>query len=399
MSSVLPDGPLISDTSDSEVNILEHARVIWQHRWMLVGLFTVAVLAAVAYSIAMPKTYESTATLIAPREGSSNLLTGLAAASGVLQHVPGLSVPSMTPNRDLLVSVLRSRTVAQAVVEHFGLQQRYRQRYLGDAIKKLQDESTVALSRDGVISVKVEDTDPLIAAQMANFFVEQLDRLVARYSSGEAGRQRGFLTEQLAKARVGLDTSEEALRRFQERNRAIVLQEQTRGAIEAAGRLKGEIIAAQVQLQVMRNFATDANPEVVALRRRVDEMNRQLAQMQYGDGGARQAEAPSERRDFAVPFSRVPEVGLELVRLTRDVKVQETLVTLLTQQVEQARISEARDLPVVQVLDQAVPAERPSKPRLGLNLAVASVGSILGGILLAFIFDYVKNLRRRPGLA
>jgi len=305
----------------------------------------------------------------------------------------------MTPNRDLLVSVLRSRTVAQAVVEHFGLQQRYRQRYLGDAIKKLQDESTVALSRDGVISVKVEDTDPLIAAQMANFFVEQLDRLVARYSSGEAGRQRGFLTEQLAKARVGLDTSEEALRRFQERNRAIVLQEQTRGAIEAAGRLKGEIIAAQVQLQVMRNFATDANPEVVALRRRVDEMNRQLAQMQYGDGGARQAEAPSERRDFAVPFSRVPEVGLELVRLTRDVKVQETLVTLLTQQVEQARISEARDLPVVQVLDQAVPAERPSKPRLGLNLAVASVGSILGGILLAFIFDYVKNLRRRPGLA
>src|SRR5205814_2312896 len=110
--------------------------------------------------------------------------------------------------------------------------------------------------------------------------------------------------------------------------------------------------AAQVQLQVMRNFATDANPEVVALRRRVDEMNRQLAQMQYGDGAAWQFGQPGERHDFTVPFSRVPEVGLELARLTREVKVQETLTTLLTQQVEQARINEARDLPVVQVLDQ-----------------------------------------------
>src|SRR5262249_46464826 len=160
-------------------------------------------------------------------------------------------------------------------------------------------------------SVRVEDTDPALAAQMANYQMELLDQLVTQFNTGEAGRQRGYLTEQLAKARVGLNTAEETLRHFQEQNRAIVLQDQTKGAIEAAARLKGEIMAGEVQLQVMRNFATDANPEIVSLRRRLAEMNRQLIEMQYGEAGARGANGA--RRDYTVPFAKVPEVGLELV--------------------------------------------------------------------------------------
>ena len=246
-----------------------------------------------------------------------------------------------------------------------------------------------------VISIKVEDVDPWAAAEIANFYVAQLDRLVMQYGVGEAGRQGRFLTEQLARAKVGLDITEETLRRFQEKNRAIVLQEQTRGAIEAAARLKGEIIAAQVQLEVMRNFATEANPVVINLRRRIDEMNRQLGQMEYGGGTGVQALPAGERRDFSVPFARVPEVGLELARLTREVKVQETLVTLLTQEVQHARINEARDLPTVQVLDRAVPAVRHSRPRFGLNLAFAGMTSLVAGVFLAFLLEYVRTLPRR----
>jgi uncharacterized protein involved in exopolysaccharide biosynthesis len=181
------------------------------------------------------------------------------------------------------------------------------------------------------------------------------------------------------------------LRVFQERNRAVVLQEQTRGAIEAAARLRGEIIATEVQVQVMRNFATEANPEVVALRRRIDEMNRQLTQLQYGGSSAT---SDRDRRDFTVPFAKVPELGLELVRLTRDVKVQETLVALLTQQVEQVRIAEAKDFPVAQILDRAVAAERHSRPRLGVTLAVAAMTGVVVGALAAFVLEYVQIVRR-----
>ena len=378
-----------SPRRDDELTLFDLALMVWRRRWVIVALCAVSTTLTFGVSKLMPKVYESTATLVAPREGSgSNVLGGLA-ASGLIQQVPGLaiaSLPSFTPNRDLLVGVLKSRTIAQGVVDRFGLQARYRTQYVDDAIRALRGATTIAISRKGVISVKVEDGDPAIAAAMANYHIELLDKLAAQYGTGEAGRQRTFLTGQLARSRVDLDAAEQALRRFQEQNRAIVLQEQTKGAIEAAARLKGEIIAAEVQLQVMRNFATEANPEIVALRRRIDEMNRQLAQMQYGNESIRQS-GTRERGDFAVPFARVPQVGLELVRLTREVKVQEVLVTLLTQQLEQARIAEARDTPVVQLLDLAVPAERHSRPRVVRNVAIVGVTTLVFGVLLAFLLD------------
>lgn len=377
---------------DGEGSIVDYASAVWRRRWMIATLCVVALLLAFVISMLLPKTYDSVATVLAPKEGAAGgLLPGLTASSGLLQQVVGLSLPSLTPNRDLLISVLRSRTIADSVVAKFDLQQRYRERYREDAINRLRRVTTVSLTKEGVIAVRVEDTDATGAAEMANYYVELLDRLVAQYSRGEAGRQRGFLTAQLASAKADLDTAEEELRRFQEKNRAIVLQEQTKGAIEAAARLKGEIIAGEVQLQALRNFATEANPEIVLLRRRIDEMKRQLGQMQYGDGSAPTPNAG--RRDFSVPFAKVPEVGLELARLTREVKIQETLVTLLTQQGEQARLVEAKDVPVVQVLDRAVPSERPIRPRVAVNIAVSVAGSLLLGVFLALFLDSSRRWR------
>lgn len=363
---------------------------------MIAVLCGVAVSATLTVSLMLPRIYVSTASLLVPREtGASNLLGGLASATVLLQQVPGFPVPSLTPNRDMLLGILKSRTVMEATSRHFGLQERYRARYPGEAIEQLQRKTDVSLTREGIITIQVEDTEPHVAAEIANFYVSELDRLVAKYGTSEAGRQREFISEQLSRASAQLASSEEALRRFQERNQAVVLQEQTRGAIEAAARLKGEIMASEVQLQVMRHFATEANPEVVALRRRSEEMKRQLVQLEYGEQVQRSIPAMPgrEERDFSVPFAKVPGVGLVLVRLTRDVKVQETLVTLLTQQLEQARISEAKDLPIVQVLDRAVPADRPIRPRVRLNVAVAVIASLIGGVCLAVLRE---RLQRSP---
>ncbi len=386
---------MTTESSAQPEGLISYVAVMWRSRRWIALLIGGALIVTFGFTRLMPKVYESTATLIAPKEAAGGaLLGGLGnlASSGLLQQVSGLSLPSLSPNRDLLVSVLKSRTVAEAVVAEFKLRERYKATYVEDAIKKLERRTTVAVSKEGLISVRVEDTDPELAARIANYYVEQLDKLVLRYGSSEAGRQRGFLTDQLAQAKASLDDAEEAMRRFQERNRAIVLQEQTRGAIEAAARLKGEIIAAEVQLQVMRGFATENNPEVVALRKRVDEMRRYLNEMQYGGNIPSPGGRGRDRADFAVPFAKVPEVGLELARLTRDVKVQETLVALLTQQVEQARLGEARDTPVVQKLDRAVPAERHIRPRLSINLAIAASVSLSLGIFAAFLREYARRM-------
>jgi len=378
--------------ADEEVTVLDYARVIWRYKWLVIGVWVVTVAGTWVWTINAPKIYEATTTVMSPREGGgAGLLLGGLAASGLAQQLPGVVVPSLTPNRDMLISLLKSRTMGEEIIRRFGLQERYQDRYFDQALKHLEGLTNVFVSKEGVISIRVQDTSPQLAAQIANFYMENLERLVSKFSIGDAGRKRRFIADQLARAKKELADNEQVLRAFQERNRAFVLQEQTRGAIDAAARLKGEIIAVDAQLEVMRAFATEANPEVIALRRRVEEMKRQLAQIQFGDGLAA-ASRGSDQRDFAVPFSRVPAVGLELARLTRDLKTQETVVTLLTGQLEQARIDEAKDIPVVQVLDPAVVPEHHSKPRLRDNLLIAGAASLFLSLVLVFAIEYVHGL-------
>src|SRR5207249_11440768 len=127
-------------------------------------------------------------SLLVPREAGASFLSGMAAASALLQQVPGLTGPSMTPNRDMLLGILKSRTVAEATVRRFGLQERYRVKYPGEAIEQLNRNTDVTVTREGVITIKVEDTDAKAAADIANLYVTELDRLVAKYGTSEAVR-------------------------------------------------------------------------------------------------------------------------------------------------------------------------------------------------------------------
>src|SRR6185369_366990 len=172
-----------SSERGAEVTFGDLTSMVWRQRWVVIALCVVASVRTYGVSRLLPKWYQSTATVVTPKEGSGGVLGGLL-ASGMLQQNPGVAMPtlpSFTPNRDLLVGVLKSRTIAQAIVERFGLQARYRASYPDDAVKQLRDLTTIATSREGVISVKVEDRDPATAAAIANYYIELLDQQIARY--------------------------------------------------------------------------------------------------------------------------------------------------------------------------------------------------------------------------
>lgn len=287
--------------------------------------------------------------------------------------------------------------MAEDLVGRLKLKEYYKVESTGQAIGALQGATDISVSKEGVISVKVEDKDPKLAADMANAYVTSLDRMFARFGTTDASRQRAFIAERLEKTEKALRQAEESVRRFQESNKTIVLDAQLRAGLEAAAQARGQIAAAEVQLELMRSFATENNPQVIQQRKQIEEMKRQLAQMQYSRG----LELPSEsanpgqrRQEIYVPTARVPELAIALARLTRDVTVQATLFTVLTQQYEQAKIAEARDTPTVQLLDKAVPAERKSKPNVRLNMAIAGALSLFVGIFLAFFLEYLDRVRK-----
>lgn len=392
--------PTQESWTEDEVSLLDYWRVLIKRRSLVLGATLLAVLVAGLYChFIATKIFVSKAAILAPKEqtgGGGGIAAALAAAGAGLPL--GSLAAGGSPNRDAFVAILKSRTMAEDCLNRFNLRNYYDVKYVEEALAKLKDAMEISVSREGVISITVEDRDPNRAADMANFLVSNLDRLFAKLGTTDASRQRVFLADRLQKTEIALREAEEAVGRFQYRNRAIVLDAQSRFTIETAARLKGEIIAAEVALESMRAFATETNPQVIQQKLRIEELKRQVAEAQHGRG----MELPSERRqpgvkreEFFVPIAKVPELGLELIRLTRELKIQETVFNLLTSQYEQAKIAEARDTPTVQLLDKAVPAERKSKPRTVFSMAIAGIMSFFVAVFLAFFLEYLDRIKRK----
>jgi capsule polysaccharide export protein KpsE/RkpR len=183
--------------------------------------------------------------------------------------------------------------------------------------------------------------------------------------------------------------AEEALKEFQTYNKTVAMEAQSKAMIEAAAMIQGQISAHEVQLQVMSGYMSVDNPELSRVRSSIDELRKQLYLIESGKGG--RGMLPGDRLHPAM--ITIPSLALDYGRLLREVKVQETLYTLLTSQFEQAKLAEARDTPTVQVLDPAVPAERKSKPSIRSNMMMAGIIALFISIFLAFLLEYLERQR------
>jgi tyrosine-protein kinase Etk/Wzc len=383
-----------------------------RRRWaLLVACFLVGCLAAAIYSLFLPKEYDATAALLPPQDGGANraMLGNLAAQPGAGALVGGF-LPAMTSTKDIFLGILKSRTMQDDLIKKFDLVKVYELEQskapLRDARNMLQQMTNIRASREGVISITVSAYDARMAADMANFYLENLDRLNTIINVTEAGRSRLFLEERTAEAQKALRESEDRLRAYQTQTKAVVMEGQTKAAIEATAKLEGQILAAEVQLKTLETYSTARNPDVVKLKESVDEMRRQLRRMEHGRGQSRgqsrgqRAEGSTSDDDgggdFSMSLGSIPATGAQLARLIREAKIQETIFTVLTQQLEQARIAEAKDTPTVRILDRAVPPEWKSRPSVTKNTLMGGVVALLVGIVLALMLD--SRARRREGV-
>ncbi len=351
-----------------------------------------AIVIASIVSLLLPKTYESTTTLLPQLEskegGALSALLTATAAGGMAQNL-GIGLPGIpTTPTDIFVAILKSRVMADEVITRFNLMDRYGEPTMQQTREELADRVRVAVSKEKVIKVVVEDHDGRVAADMANFYVANLDRLNRTVNVGKASQNRAFIERRLSETQASLVKSEEALRDFQTKNKTVAVEAQSKVMIEAAAMIQGQITAQEVQLQVMSSYLSQDHPELARVRSSIEELKKQLTLMESGKGG--KGMLPGDRLHPAM--ITVPNLALQYGRLLREVKVQETLYALLTSQYEQAKITEARDTPTVQVLDPAIPADRHSKPRLVLNASLAAVS----GFCIALLIAYVLASRDRP---
>jgi len=384
-------------SGSGELVWLDIGSVIRKRIRLLSALVVIAIAGGIGISLLLPKIFESTATILPQLESrDAGGLGALLGASGALSTAQtlGVNLPGMTATpTDIFISMLKSRTMADDVVKRFNLQDRYEVKFMQDARVRLDSATRISVTKEKVIKVTVEDEDPVFAAEVANFYVNNLDRLNRTMGVTKASETRKFIESRLRETEQQLAKAEEELKDFQTKNKTVAIEAQSKAMIEAAATLQAQLTAQEVQLQVMGTYLSKDNPEISRVRSSIDELRKQLSLMESGRRGKK---IPGEQMHPAI--IAVPTLALEYGRLMRNLKVQETLYMLLTSQFEQAKLSEARDTPTVQVLDSAVPAERKSRPRVLMNGLLAGGTAMLIGVLLAVLLEFrkVKKIDKLP---
>jgi len=292
-------------------------------------------------------------------------LLGQLGGSGALASAAGASLGIKNPG-DMYVSLFRSRTVEDSVIRRFGLMARYRKEEMTDARRRFEDRSTVVLgSKDGLIRIGVTDPDPKLAADIANGYVDEFRKLSANLAITEASQRRIFFEQQLLEANQNLAAAEEAMKNTEQSTGVLQVDSQARSLIESAAILRGQIVAKEVQLQGMRAYATEDNPEMLEARQQLGALQGQLEKLSGSDAHS--------NSDIIVPKGNIPEAGMEYVRKLRDVKYYETIAELIAKQFEMAKLDEARQGSIVQVIDVAVAPDKRSFPRRTLTVALAAI--------------------------
>ncbi len=390
----------------NEINLLDYWRVIWKRRKVILYLLLISVISTAVVSLLMTPIYQAKATLM-PVESAQGRFS---AALGALQNIPffGGAVGGALGKTatDKLVSILNSRTVTEEVIKKLdlvpiifadkwdsqkGQWETKKPPTLQDATRALQNEIVkIADDRKGLISITAEYKNPKVAADIANEYTLALHHFLNVNAISLAKRNRIFLEKQLEITKVDLNKIEDELKTYQTRKKIAAMDAQAEAAIKALAEMKAQIIAREVQLGAMKEFATKANPDVKRMEDELREFRLQLKRLETGSKNP----GADESIGAIITLSDAPGVGLGYARLKRDALIQQKVFELLTQQYELAKIEEAKDDVTFQVIDQAVPPEKRIKPKRALNVILAGVVSIFVGVFLVFFLEYLEKQRK-----
>lgn len=375
--------------AQDEISLLDIAIVLAERKRTIYFVTAAAALLSLVVSFLIPASYTSSVVLMPPQQNSS-LGAALSAQLGSLGSMAALAGSGLgikNPN-DMFVAMLRGDTVEDAMVHDFGLQQEYHERLLSGARKALEEHVTIdGDGKDGLLHISVEDHNPERAQQLANGYVDEFRRFSGSLAFTEAQRRALFFQNQLEQAKDNLANAEDALKQTEETTGLIQLDSQARALIESAAALRAQIAAKEVQIQAMQTYATGQNAQLVEAQQELDSLRAQLAKL----GGSE--EGPNS---LIVPKGRVPQAGLEYVRKLRDVKYYETIFDILAKQFEIAKLDEAKEGSMIQVVDAPIVPDRKSSPKRALIVIVSTIAGLFLGILLALFQSGWAHLKSDP---
>jgi len=375
MKAEQPAPSRYEDLEANAPNWVTNSAILWEQRHILIRVAGIALLLSLVIAFLVPKRFESTARIMPPdNAGPGTALFAALAGRGMtdlgsLGTIAGSLLGARTSG-PLYVDLLRSATVSGNLIDRFHLQQVYGERYRMDAAKKLAHRTIIAEDkRSGVISITVEDPDPRRARDIAQGYLDELNLLVNRTNTSSAHQERMFIEHRLASARDDLEHAQKDMSEFASTHTTIDIKEQTRASVEAAARLQAQLIVEQSSLDSLKQIYGDENVRVRSARVRIVDLERELTKLNGTSDPLPDNDNPTsgnslfDRTSAAYPpLRQIPRLAVPYADIFRRVRIQESVYEMLTQQYEIARIQEAKEIPVVRVIDAPAIAEKKSYP-------------------------------------
>jgi uncharacterized protein involved in exopolysaccharide biosynthesis len=373
----MDDAKLQTAEDVDEVSLLDLLLVMAENARLLIFGPLIAGLVGLGIAFLIPPTFTATARILAPQQQQSSAAM-LASQLGALGGLAGAAALTIKNPADTYVALAKSRTVADRIIDRFNLMDVYKLGFRQDVRKELEKATRVATGKDGLITIEVDDSDAKRAADLANAYIEELSKLTGALSITEAQQRRAFFEKQLQQAQGQLKKAESAL--GQVGAGEALIKSAPQALVEGIARLKAQVTAQEIRISTMRGYLTESSPEFQLAQRELDSLRAQLSQ--------------AERNQ---PAKGMP--GSDYLNRFRDFKYQETLFDLMAKQYELARLDEAREGAVIQVVDAAVVPERKSKPMRGMIAVVTAIA--VGFVLLIFVFmrQMVRSAEHHPEFA
>jgi uncharacterized protein involved in exopolysaccharide biosynthesis len=372
-----PSVPADREEEETSIDLVALFQTLRRGKWTIIAISLVLCGIVTVYAFLLPFRYTSTVSFIPPN-GSSGSSMAVALAGQLSAFGAGDLLGGAKNSGELYAGILRSRSVTGELVKRFDLTHVYGVKKVSQAGNILNSNMEVNVdSKSGIVAVDVTAKSPALARDLASAFMDELRETNGRLALSQSSQRRLFFGQQLAKEKDDLEDAEVELKKTEEQSGLIAPSGQTQMEIGTIAQTQAQIAVREVQLAALRNSATEQNPEVIRLRSEITDLQEQLGRLQRGS---------NSKSTATIPTSKVPELQLEYVRKEREVKYHEALFDMLSRQYEAARLDEARDSPVLQVLDEASYPDIKSGPKRSYYM--------LGSLVVGFLGSCVWVLTR-----
>ena len=381
-----------------EYNLIDYLYTIVKWRKLIILNFFIVCLITIGISLLLPKWYEAKTIILPPEQEGFTFSMGSAAQfAAPLLGGGGFELPMFATSSDVYETILKSRIVRESILKQFDLMKIYKSKNIELAHEELEGHTKIEVGRDRAIHVRFEaKEDPKLAADVANAYIKELDKVNKTTNQSKATLTRQFVEKRLEQTKIDLKNAEEELKDFQQKHNTVSLPEQTQASIAGAAELYSQLMALRIQLSVLEKTVTESHTKILSTKVQISEIDKMLNELKYGKNSSETSNkefASGMGSELFVPFAELPEIGLKLARRMREAKIQELLFELLTQQYEQSKIQEAKDTSTIQILDKARPPFKKSRPTRAIIVVIAGFLSVVVSLFLAFYFDYLEKLK------